>query len=146
MFGSLSLLDATYKEFFGFRRCRNAQIDAAGNRLNSAPKASINAGFEFSPDVEVARGGLSLRSDISYRSTTFLRESNSPQERQGAYTIVNASLTWTSGDERLAIRGYVNNLFDEVYLTQSQWSAPINSRTISWGNPRQYGVEMLVNF
>ena len=146
LFGSLSMLDATYKEFSVFDGAANVQINAAGNRLNSAPKASVNAGFEYSPSAEILSGGLSLRSDVSFRSATFLRESNSPLERQGAYTIVNASLTWTSADEGFAVRGYVNNLFDSVYLTQSQWSAPINSRTISWGNPRQYGVELSFNW
>ena len=26
------------------------------------------------------------------------------------------------------VRGFATNLFDEVYLTQSQWSAPIQTR------------------
>ena len=148
VFGSFAYLDAKYTEFFNADGASGSPtpVDLSGNRLNSAPKTAINAGFEFSPDFEVAKGSLSLRSDVSFRSAMFLREFNSPLERQAAYTVVNGSLTWTSESENLALRGFVTNLFDAEYLTQSQWSAPINSRAISWGQPRQYGIELLVNF
>jgi iron complex outermembrane receptor protein len=149
LFGSLAFLNAKYKEFFNVNgaSASTAPVDLKGNRLNSAPKASINAGFEFQPSFAIANGSLRLRSDLSYRSALFLREFNDPVfERQGAYTIVNSSVTWASAGDKFALRGFVTNLFNEDYLTQAQWSAPINSRSISWGQPRQYGVEMQVKF
>ena len=98
IFGSLALLDAKYTEFFNADGASGSAtpVDVSGNYLNNAPKVSINAGFEYSPDLVVANGSLTLRSDISYRSQTFLREFNNPLERQDPYTIVNGSLTWTS--------------------------------------------------
>ena len=148
LFGTLVFLDATYTEFSNPDGASGSAtpVDVSGNRLNSAPEVSINAGFEFEPDFKIATGALSLRSDVSYRSETFLREFNNPQERQAPYTVVNASLTWTSANEGFAIRGFATNLFDAEYLTQSQWAGPTNSRTVSWGQPLQYGVELMVDF
>jgi iron complex outermembrane recepter protein len=147
LFGSISLLDAKYTQFVNPDGARGpTPIDVSGNRLNSAPKFSFNLGFDWKPGLQLAGGSLNLRADGSYRSVTFVREFNSPQERNAPYFIANASLAWTSANDKFSIRGFVTNLFDEIYLTQSQWSAPIQSRSVSYNQPRQYGVEMQVTF
>lgn len=146
-FASVALLDAKYTEFVLPDGAQGpTPIDVSGNRLNSAPKVSINAGFELKPDFEVAGGTFTLRADGSYRSETFVREFNSPEERNSAYFIGNAALTWTSASDKFLLRGFVTNITDKLYLTQSQWSAPIQSRAISYNQPRQYGVEAQVKF
>ncbi len=78
---------------------------------------------------------------------TYVREFNNPLfERNDPYFIANAAVTWTNASEKFLVRGFVTNLFDEVYLTQSQWSAPIQTRSVSYNQPRQYGLEMQVKF
>ena len=148
MFASVALLDAKYTEFIlPDGAVGPALIDVSGNRLSHAPKLSLNAGFDFTPTVDIFGGSINLRADGSYRSETFVREFNNPTfERNDPYFIANASLTWTNESEKFLVRGFVTNLFDELYLTQSQWSAPIQTRTVSYNQPRQYGLEMQVKF
>jgi iron complex outermembrane recepter protein len=147
-FASIALLDAKYTEFvLPDGAVGPALVNVAGNRLNHSPKLSINLGFDVTPNVEVFGGSLNLRADGSYRSETFVREFNNPRfERNDPYFIANASLGWTNASEKLLVRGFVTNLFNEVYLTQSQWSAPILTRSISYNQPRQYGVEVQFKF
>ena len=148
IFTSLALLDAKYTQFvLPDGAVGPALVDVSGNRLSHAPKLSLNAGIDFTPEVDILGGSINLRADGSYRSATFVREFNNPLfERNDPYFIANASLTWTNESEKFLVRGFVTNLFDDVYLTQSQWSAPIQTRTVSYNQPRQYGMEMQVKF
>lgn len=147
-FASIALLDAKYTEFTLPDGAQGpTPINVAGNRLNNSPKLSINLGFDVTPKVDVFGGSINFRADGSYRSETFVREINNPLlERNDPYFIANAALTWTDASEKFLVRGFVTNLFNEVYLTQSQWSAPIQTRTVSYNQPRQYGVELQVKF
>ncbi len=147
-FASVSLLDAKYTQFVLPDGAQGpTPINVRGNRLNHAPKLSINLGFDVTPEIDVFGGSINLRADGSYRSQTFVREFNNPLfERNDPYFIANASLTWTNATEKFLVRGFVTNLFDEVYLTQSQWSAPIQSRSVSYNQPRQYGIEVQFKF
>jgi iron complex outermembrane recepter protein len=147
-FASIALLDAKYTEFVLPDGAQGVTpINVKGNRLNHSPKLSINFGFDVTPNVEVMGGSINLRADGSYRSETFVREFNNPLfERNDPYFIANASVGWTNASEKLLVRGFVTNLFNEVYLTQSQWSAPIQTRSISYNQPRQYGVEVQFKF
>jgi iron complex outermembrane recepter protein len=147
-FASIALLDAKYTEFvLPDGAVGPALVNVAGNYLSHSPKLSINFGFDVTPKLEVMGGSLNLRADGSYRSETFVREFNNPLlERNKPYFIANASLGWTNASEKLQVRGFVTNLFNEVYLTQSQWSAPIQTRTVSYNQPRQYGVEVQLKF
>ncbi len=154
-FISIALLDAKYTEFSlidGAQTQPAAPAPAivanvAGNRLNHSPKLSVNFGFDVTPKAEVFGGSVIFRADGSYRSETFVRETNNPQfERNDPYFIANASVTWSDSSEKFQVRGFVTNLFDEIYLTQSQWSAPIQTRSVSYNQPRQYGVEVQVKF
>jgi iron complex outermembrane receptor protein len=147
-FASVALLDAKYTQFVNPDGAQGpTPIDVSGNRLSHSPKVSINAGIDVTPDIDILGGSINLRTDGSYRSESFVREFNNPTfERNDPYFIANASLTWTNASEKFLVRGFVTNLFDEVYLTQSQWSAPIQTRTVSYNQPRQYGLEMQVKF
>jgi iron complex outermembrane recepter protein len=148
-FASASYLDAKYIEFSNVNGATGVltPVNLRGNRLNNAPKFSVNLGFELKPELNIAGGSLTLRADGSYRSETFVREFNDPLlERNDPYFIANASITWKSANDQYLVRGFVTNLFDEVYLTQGQWSAPIQSRSVSYNQPRQYGIEMQLNF
>lgn len=146
-FGSLSLLDAKYTNFITSDGAQNdAIVDLKGNYLNNAPKVSVNLGVDITPG-QVFGGDLNFRADTSYRSETFVRETNDPRlERNRPYFITNASLSWTSPNDRFLVRAFVTNLFDEVYITQSQWSATIGARAVSYNTPRQYGLETQFKF
>ena len=150
LFASLSLLDSKYTDYLTFDGAAGTsppEVDVSGNRLNNAPEVSVNAGFDFTPQAKILGGSVNLRADGSYRSETFVREFNDPVlERNDPYFIANASISWTDASDSFTLRGYASNIFNETYLTQAQWSAPIQSRAVSYNLPRQYGVELQYRF
>jgi iron complex outermembrane receptor protein len=60
-------------------------------------------------------------------------------------TLLNASITYTSPDERYFVRAYGKNLTDERYRIASQSVATLWTHT-QWGPPDSYGLEVGFNF
>ena len=59
---------------------------------------------------------------------------------------MNASLIWDSPDETFRIRAFVTNLTGEDYITRMGASDNFGSRYVTWGAPRQVGLELRANF
>ena len=60
-------------------------------------------------------------------------------------TLLNASVTYTDGDDRFFVRAYGKNLSDERYRVASQSVATLWTHS-QWGAPRTYGIEFGINF
>ncbi len=144
---NLSLLDATYTEFVNIDSLAPllGPQDVAGNNLNNAPESSLNLGLNYRW-TETAFGQWSARLDASYRDTTYFREFNNPLDSQAAYTILNANLIWNSPQDAYAVRIFGTNLTDEEYIARMGSSDNFGSRYVSWGAPRQMGVEVRARF
>lgn len=120
--------------------------DVSGNHLSNSPEFSTNLGVAYRTDPLSFGGRLTARADVSYRSKVYFREFNNPQDTQDAYAIVNAALIWDSPDETYRVRLFATNLFGEDYIVQMDSSDNFGSRYVSWGAPRQVGVELRANF
>ena len=121
--------------------CQNV----SGDYLDNAPKFQANAGASYRTD-EMSWGRLVGRVDVAYRSTTYFREFNLPLDSQGAYTLVNLGLTWTHPNDKYSVRLFANNAGATPYISTMGSSVALGSRFISWGNPRQYGIEAKASF
>ena len=63
-------------------------------------------------------GNVAIQGDANYRSKHFFSlDGDEPVTRDG-YTVANARLGWTSGDEKWDVAIAVNNLFDKHYTVQ----------------------------
>src|SRR5258708_28862411 len=58
--------------------------------------------------------------------------------RQGAYSLVNTSLTWTDPSDRYTLGVWVDNLFDKKYRLSRNGSAFGDYGIWAW--PRQVGI------
>jgi iron complex outermembrane receptor protein len=86
-------------------------------------------------------GTLSARVDWSYRGAHFKDAVNSPQIRQGAYSLVNASVTYGAADDRWALVLGGTNLTDETYLVTGYQDLPvIGVATGTYARPREWFV------
>lgn len=144
---NLSLLDATYDEFFntdGLAPELGLQ-DLSGNRLNYSPKASGNIGVQYRTDP-LAFGRLTARAELYLSSKLYFREFNLPLDSQDAYGRLNLNLIWDSPDERYTLRAWATNLTDEAYLSTMGTSDNFGARFINWAPPRQYGLELTARF
>ncbi|HRE43903.1 MAG TPA: TonB-dependent receptor [Terricaulis sp.] len=86
---------------------------------------SGSAGFQNTPDLtgafsltyaaNVAGGILAITPSVSYRSDSQMFEFANPTLDQDAYTLYNASVTWTSENDRFRLGLHGLNLSDEEY-------------------------------
>lgn len=145
---NLSLLRAKFTDFLNVDYLAPAlgAQDVSGNYLANSPKTSFNLGVAYRSDPILAGGRITVRGDFSYRSKVYFREFNHALDSQDSYVVLNASLIWDSPDETYRVRAFVTNLTGEDYIVRMGSADNFGSRFVSWGAPRQVGVELRANF
>ncbi len=115
--------------------------DASGNSLGYSPELKYTIGLTY--DLLTSVGLVSFNINDSYNSGFFVE----PDEvlKQDAYHITNASIRWTSDDDRLSIRLFANNLLNKAVITQ-QNSVPWGYIQDNSSPPRIFGGALEVNF
>ena len=104
---------AEYKEFFTYIAGGTTPGDVSDQRVfQNTPRWTVNASATWSEDV--AGGTLAFTPAISMRSDISMFEYVSPLDQDG-YFLVDASLNWTSADDRYRIGVAARNLTDERY-------------------------------
>jgi iron complex outermembrane receptor protein len=89
-------------------------IDLSGSAaLQNTPDLTASLSFTYS--AEVAGGQLAITPSAAYRGDSQMFEFATPLLDQGAYTLYNASITWTSESDRFRLGLHGQNLGDEVY-------------------------------
>lgn len=111
-------------------------VDASGNRLIRAPKFTLtaDAAWEHTADW----GKLGASANLKYNSGFYFNANNSI--KQGAYAILNGQIfvePEALGGVRLSVYG--KNLTNKDYLGSMLESAI--SSVVSYGSPRQYGMQ-----
>lgn len=144
---NLSALDAKYTHFSnidGLAPDKGTQV-LDGKRLNRSPQFSSNFGVSYRT-TPGDLGAFTFRVDVSQRSRLYFREFNGPLDVQQPYGLLNAAVIWDSPGQRLRVRAYGNNLTNKAYIAQMSSSDSFGARFVSWGAPRQYGVEVKAAF
>ncbi|VEL98038.1 iron complex outermembrane receptor protein [Alteromonas sp. 76-1] len=106
-----------------------------------SPKWNYNGLVRYS--MPLADGYLALQADFVFRDDVKFALSDAETVQQEAYTIYNASITYTSGDDSWQVRAFVDNLADEEYVVQAfDLSGPdvFGITEQYYGKPRWWGV------
>jgi iron complex outermembrane receptor protein len=125
-------IDAKYTEFL-----LNGVNVASQRKVQNTPDWTGNASLTYG--VPLASGRLGLTASASYRGATQQFEAAAPQLDQGAYWLYDASVTWSSDDDRWQFGLHGRNLADERYTTSGYFfpgAATDNSVLAFYGNPR----------
>ena len=67
-------------------------------------------------------------------------------DSQAPYGLVNLTAIWDSPSERYEARLYATNLANQAYVAGMGDSTSIGARYVSWGSPRQVGIELRARF
>jgi iron complex outermembrane receptor protein len=129
---SVGYADAKYTEFFV-----NGVNIASQRDVQNTPEWTGNLGLAYS--VPLFGGQLGLAGSASYRGDTQQFENPIPQLDQEAYWLYDASVTWSSADDRWQLGLHGRNLSDERYVTSGYnfpGAATDNSVLAFYGNPR----------
>lgn len=135
----LALLDARYQDFV-----RDDGTDFSGNRLVSSPRFSLSGFFAYSWPLQ--QGSLRLHADFSARDDMFFDASNTPRIGTDGYTLANARLAFESSNSRYGIALWGKNLTDRRYLTEVIDLSDFGLDDLVYGDPRTYGVELMLRF
>ncbi len=107
---ALSFLDADIKEWIV-----NGVNVADSREVQNTPETMANIGLIYTRPL--TSGSLMVAANWSYKDDIFQFELPTPVLDQEAHDIVNASIVWTSDDERLRVGLHGKNLTDEEIKT-----------------------------
>lgn len=169
-------LDSYYRDFengLDFTRTRGCpprpcqtvqftrEIEYSGNPLIASPRFAMASAIDYSislPSIKgVPLGYLTPRISMTWKDRTYFDACsgrgtmcNFPINTfsQGPLFLMGASLGWWSDDERYQVSGWVRNLTNEAYLSQTfDQSGPAMKTVLEvYGDPRTYGITIGIYF
>ena len=123
-------------------------FDASGNTLPYT--SDLSASVAYDVDIEVGDGAiLRPRLSVSWRDDYWMRAVNRPVvDLQDSHTIVDASLRYTSADERWSAEVFGKNLTDEEVAISADSVGPGGNNLLeyTYKPPRIWGVRFDYNF
>lgn len=136
--GSLGYLDAKYDEFTS-QTSPTTSIDYSGRALVYSPKwnGSVTATASF--DVGGGKSDASVQ--YVYNGARWGNYTQAPSERLGAYSLLNANLSWGPADEKWSVGLWARNLLDKRYLSLALDAPPLFTEGLL-GNPREFGIDL----
>ncbi|MFU8765932.1 MAG: TonB-dependent receptor, partial [Haliea sp.] len=145
--GNLGYLKSEYDEFLADTNFDGTiDIDLSDEDVNRAPE------WQYSLDAiynhNFMNGDLTWVAGFTYEDEAIFVYSNVAPEYHGMTddrTLVNASVTYTTADERFFARLYGRNLTDEQYRVGELPVADLWTMTY-YGQPRSYGLEVGMKF
>ncbi|MFV0277832.1 MAG: TonB-dependent receptor [Parahaliea sp.] len=114
--------------------------DASGNQMQRTPEVTANLGVQY--ETSLAQGTLRAGGNYYYTSKIYFDPAN--QFEQDAYGLLNATLSWSTADEKWTFSLFGTNLTDEEYVAQVLSGPPAILET--WGQPRSYGASIGYEF
>ena len=114
LFGAVGYIDAQFDEYIS--NIASVPTDVADFRqIQNTPEWTASATLAYM--TPVGAGRLNLGTTLSYRSSTNQFEIPNPFIDQSGYALVDASIVYTSPDDRWSIGLHGKNLTDKEYKT-----------------------------
>ena len=114
LMGAVGYIDAQFDEYI--TNIASVPTDVAAFRdVQNTPSWTASATLAYM--TPVGAGRLNLGTTVSYRSSTSQFEIPNPYIDQSGYALVDASLVYTSPDDRWSIGLHGKNLTDKEYKT-----------------------------
>jgi iron complex outermembrane receptor protein len=151
--GMYSRIDAKYTEFMVVQNVGgvNQLVNVANQRVfQNTPKNSANlrATYDFPMSLGGNAGKVTLVGSASYKDDTSQFEFASALD-QKSYSIYDASIIWTSADNKLRFSVHGKNLGDERYKTGGYVFPTLGAEgtlTAFYGAPRTVSASMEYRF
>jgi iron complex outermembrane receptor protein len=135
-------LHADYREFTASTVVagKPVEIDRSDDEPPFSPEWTVRLGVAYTFNL-AEYGGLTLSSDVLYRTKQWLSVDNRDVLTQDSYALLNALLSWASASSNWYASAGVKNVTDEVYKVDAQeFSSVGNIQTAYYGDPRTWQV------
>jgi len=117
--------------------CDYPQKTITEARLPNAPRFSANYLLRYNQDM--LGGNVAVQFDGVWYDDQYLEVTNGASSLQKAYNVSNASLTWTSANDRYAVQVFGRNVFDQAYRAYTL-NLGILGTTSVYAKPATYGI------
>ncbi|PNP95810.1 hypothetical protein A8G00_23600 [Sphingobium sp. SA916] len=142
--GGFGYLDGKYTSFPGSpSRGPNGKlafVNVSGNRMTNAPEFSGSVSLTYAIPTRI--GDFKVNGTLIHKGLSFATPDN--RVNYPSYSVLNASIGWTSSDGRLGIDVWGRNLTDKAYYGQK--SANAFGYFQAAAAPRTYGVRVKSKF
>ncbi len=142
----VSLLDARYDSYNTIDpdRPKLGLLNLKGYTLPRAPKMTISAGAEY--DLNRDWGLLQFRADYSYTSDIYFTPYDTPGVTQGAYSLVNARISYDPAGTTWEFSLWAKNLFNRTYSVDILTNSGFYGIFGLPGDPRTFGATAKYTF
>ncbi|WP_223806523.1 TonB-dependent receptor [Novosphingobium sp. LASN5T] len=123
--------------------CTYPQKAITDAKLPNAPKFSINYLLRY--NIDAFGGNLAAQFDGVWYDDQYLEVTNGASSLQKAYNVSNASLTWTTANDRLSVQVFGRNVFDKAYRAYTL-NLGILGTTSVYAKPATYGASVTVRW
>lgn len=127
-----------------------------GNEPPQLPPHALSVGAAYGFDAPALGGRLRLQAEMLYKSKYYLEISNAPQFATRYDKLIDANLTYTTDDGRIALSAWGKNLTNRhvVVYGQDLWGFFLSGNepgaeaagSPRYAPPRTYGVSLRFNF
>ena len=115
------------------------------HNLPQAPQFSGSASARY--EFDLAGGSASLEGDALFQTSTCFTVMCAPVEREKGYAVANARIGYTTGDKKIDVSVFVNNLFNRQYRVYAFDGSLYWGDTLGvYAKPRTWGVSVRYNF
>jgi iron complex outermembrane recepter protein len=140
---NLSYIDAEYTEFFGDATGFGVERDNSDFEWGYVPKWSGLASAEYVVFSDI--GSFNFGVDYTYRDSMYAYDLPSPLAEAPSLGLLDASIAFTTLDEKYTVSLYGTNLTNEYYSNSISAFASLYT-VLHDSPPRQWGVSLKVDF
>lgn len=144
---TVAYLDAVFNDFLTVSPLDATQtpVNVKGSSPDRAPEWKGTLGFDYT--LPVSNGaGLTFSANAAYTGEQYFSEFNIPIFGEDAYTLVDASITYESADDRWTAQLWGKNLTDEFRHTEINTNSVGRVLVGAFTPPRTWGVTVGYNF
>lgn len=110
-------------------------------KMPQAPSFSVGGSIDY--DVDLGAGSLGLHTDWKYNSAQYFSTFNAPIDREKAYVVGNARVSYALESPGLEFAVFVNNLTDKEYrLYNLDLSTALGLSQQTYARPRWFGASV----
>lgn len=123
----------------------HGEINLADITLGYAPKWNGTIGADYTVPFGTGGGSMTVSGDLTFKSKHYTNPEPVPNAEQKAYALVDAALTYRTGDGNYFISLWGKNLTNKYVQTQGEDAGGL----FMWQRvapPRTYGVRVGANF
>ena len=121
-------------------------IDNTGRQLVRAPEWSGRVAIDQTLPIS-GLGKFVVNAAMRFSGSYWLQNDFTPIERQSSFQVFDASLSWSTDDDRYTITGFAKNIGKQVYYSQGIQAPSLSDAVVgSIGDPQTYGVRLRAKF